>query len=477
LTSDYTLGTTITIPAGSTSASITLASVNDVLDENDETVIIDIVSVTNGTENATQQKTVTINDDDTAPTVTLTTGTATIAEASGSTSVTATLSAISGLPVTVNLGLTGTATLTSDYTLGTTITIPAGSTSASITLASVNDALDENDETIIIDIVSVTNATELATQQKTVTILDDDAPPTVTLSTNNLLLPENGTTNIIVTLSAVSALNVTITLGSSGTATYNTDYTFAGLLTIPAGSNSATVNLTAVDDAIDEPNETIIIDIVSVSNATEQGVQQLTYTLVDDDVSASSVVNLKLFIEGYYAGSNLMRPVMNNQDNISPLTDVENITVELRDVNLPHGILHTTTALLKTDGTAQCTFGSAPTGSFYIAVKTRNAIQTWSAVPITVGASPVTYNFTSAASKAFGNNMVQVGAGVYAFYSGDINQDEVIDNTDSPTLLDDIDNSEFGVRITDLNGDGTVDNTDAPFFFDNVANSIYSIHD
>jgi len=54
--------------------------------------------------------------------------------------------------------------------------IPAGSPSGSITLTAVQDNTDELDETIIVDISTVTNGTESGTQQVTATITDDDLP-------------------------------------------------------------------------------------------------------------------------------------------------------------------------------------------------------------------------------------------------------------------------------------------------------------
>ena len=56
--------------------------------------------------------------------------------------------------------------------------IPAGSLNATGTISTVLDTLHENNETIVIDIAAVTNATESGDQQATITILDDDdAPP------------------------------------------------------------------------------------------------------------------------------------------------------------------------------------------------------------------------------------------------------------------------------------------------------------
>jgi len=70
LTSDYTRSaSSIAISAGNTTGNITISSVSDQIDETDETVIIDISGVTNGSENGTQQTIITIIDDDVLPTV------------------------------------------------------------------------------------------------------------------------------------------------------------------------------------------------------------------------------------------------------------------------------------------------------------------------------------------------------------------------------------------------------------------------
>ena len=102
-----------------------------------------------------------------------------VAEAGATATVTATLSTLSGKNVTVNLAFSGTATLTSDYTRSaTSIAIPAGSTTGSITLTAVQDTVYESpNETIVVDISTVVNATEDGTQQVTATITDSNRPP------------------------------------------------------------------------------------------------------------------------------------------------------------------------------------------------------------------------------------------------------------------------------------------------------------
>ncbi|UCG54455.1 MAG: hypothetical protein JSV32_07705, partial [Dehalococcoidia bacterium] len=65
-----------------------------------------------------------------------------------------------------------------DYTLAAgTANITAGSLTTNISVAIVDDALDEPDETIIVDISNPINATLGANTQHTYTINDNDAPP------------------------------------------------------------------------------------------------------------------------------------------------------------------------------------------------------------------------------------------------------------------------------------------------------------
>ena len=187
-------------------------------------------------------------------------------------------------------------------------------------------------------------------------------------------------------------------------------------------------------------------------------------------------INLKLFIEGFYLNGETMQSVVLNQSGYSPL-DVENITVELHDA-VTFELVRSSTAVLKTDGTAVCSFlTDPPTGSFYIVIKTRNAIQTWSANPQSLNPLiPLIYDFTTAASQAYGDNMVEVEPNVWAFYSGDINQDEAVDPTDYSLWEPDANNFVFGVTVTDLNGDGAVDPTDYSIWEQNANNFVFAYY-
>ena len=321
---DYTLASnTITIAAGQTTGTTTVTAVEDLLDEPDETVIVDIDQVNNAVEAGTQQKTITILDNDDPPTVSFGSNTATIEENGGATSTTLILSSVSSLPVTITLAASGTATGGGvDYSIpSNTFTIPAGQLNVVTTVTAVQDNIDEIDETIILDIDQVTNGTENGTQQKTITITDDDDTPTVQLSLVNAVMREDADVSTLrATINRASSRDVTVNLVISGTASGGgVDYTISSTtITIPAGQLSAVVTVTSVDDNIDEPDETIIADIDQVTNAVEVGTQQETITIRDDDppLVTLSVNNTSIAEDGGVSVATATLSNPSNQNNL-----------------------------------------------------------------------------------------------------------------------------------------------------------------
>ncbi len=288
---DYTTsGAQIVIAAGATSGSVAITAIQDAVDDDDETVIVDITGTTNADEAGTQQVTTTIVDDDEpapVPDVTLAVDNAAIPEEAGVATFTATLSLVTTVPVTVDLGLSGSAAA-SDYTVsGTQIVIAPGATSGSVTVTAVQDTEDEPDETVVVDITSVTGGTESGTQQQTTTITDDDEPvvPDVTLAVDTATIAEAaGVATFTATLSATTTVPVTVDLDLSGSASQGDDYNASGTqIVIAPGATSGSVTVTAVQDELDEPDETVVVDIASVSGGNESGTQQATTTIEDDD--------------------------------------------------------------------------------------------------------------------------------------------------------------------------------------------------
>jgi hypothetical protein len=149
----------------------------------------------------------------------------------------------------------------------------------------------------------------------------------------------------------------------------------------------------------------------------------------------------------------------------------DTITVLLRASTAPYEIVDASNGVLSASGNATLNFTKANLGSsYYIVVKHRNALETWSANPIAFTAE-ATYNFTSGVGQAYGSNMVVVG-GAASFFSGDANQDGFIDASDGSLVDNDAFNFVSGYVITDINNDGFVDASDASFIDNNAFNFV-----
>ncbi len=223
-------------------------------------------------------------------------GNATVAEGPAASAVfTATLSA--GSLQTVSATYTtagGTATTGVDFTAGTgTVTFLPGVTSQTVSVAVLNDALDEDDEAFTITLSAPVNGT-IGTAGGTGTITDDDAPPAVSIAGVSVIEGDAGTTaaTFPVSLSAPSGRTVTVSVATAnGTATAGADYAAAsGTVTFTPGVvlQNATVNVSG--DIVVEPAETFTVTASAPTNAT-LGTAVATGTITDDDVLPTAVAD------------------------------------------------------------------------------------------------------------------------------------------------------------------------------------------
>ena len=93
--------------------------------------------------------------------------------------------------------------------------------------------------------------------------------------------------NFIITRDTIAATNLTVNLNVTGTATSGADYlTVIPSVTIPAGSLSATLTVTPVDDAIYEGSETVIAGIAASTAYALGNPSSAPMTLADNDVDS-----------------------------------------------------------------------------------------------------------------------------------------------------------------------------------------------
>ncbi len=212
--------------------------------------------------------------------------------------------------------------------------------------------------------------------------------------------------------------------------------------------------------------EPIAKTLTSANNMLTQGFQQ----------PFKMILNLKAYIQGYCTGSGLMENVLYNQGVTAIAgTECDTIQIELRNNTSPYAVASTSTQVIKTNGTVTFSGTAAMGQSYYIVLKHRNAIQTWSANPVLLNQN-TNYDFTTAANKAFGDNQVEVSPNVWAMHSGDLNADENIDLLDASTVETDINAFAFGYFASDINGDGNVDLLDSPIVETNINGFVFSSH-
>ncbi|MCF8362557.1 MAG: hypothetical protein K9G70_08035 [Prolixibacteraceae bacterium] len=96
----------------------------------------------------------------------------------------------------------------------------------------------------------------------------------------------SGQISVIINLSATYSLPVTIPFSVSGSASGGSDYTLhtSDPITIPAGNTTATIQITIIDDISQEPDETIIITLGTLTNAVFGSASQQTITIYDNDI-------------------------------------------------------------------------------------------------------------------------------------------------------------------------------------------------
>jgi alpha-tubulin suppressor-like RCC1 family protein len=183
----------------------------------------------------------------------------------------------------------GTAKAPLDYTYtSSTYTIPAGSTSVSVPITVIDDALDEDDETVSLVLSAPVNAT-LGTSSASVKILDNDATPTLSFVSAKMKFDEGvGNATLTATLSAVSGRAVSFQWGTSaGTALPGTDFTTVAttVVTIPEGSQTATLSVPIIDDPIIcELPETFTATLTNLTNAVAGSFPVLDATIKDNDL-------------------------------------------------------------------------------------------------------------------------------------------------------------------------------------------------
>ena len=227
--------------------------------------------------------------------VNATTPNATEGGANGAFTVTRTGATTNAL--TVKFSISGTAANGVRYTaLGTNVVIPIGQSSATLTVATINNAAQQPTETVVLTLVTNAAYNLGSPASATVNILDDDSPPlpvvSVLASNPNAAEPNvAGAFQFTRTGSTTNALTIYFNL--SGTATVGVDYANPGTnLVIAIGQTNATLAITPLDDALVEGTETVTLALNASTNYAFGVTTIDTVNLADNDTVNSNLPNV-----------------------------------------------------------------------------------------------------------------------------------------------------------------------------------------
>lgn len=231
----------------------------------------------------------------------------------------------------------------------------------------------------------------------------------------------------------------------------------------PSGNGNGTIM------AVFEENSSASPRVAKIT-ITAAGLDPIIVSLSQEGIQ-ERLLNLTLYIEGLFNGSGMNKAQNENSDQF-PDDIADEIVVELHHADDPYTIVAEPYYVgVHTNGTAQLSIPASFDAGYYIVIRHRNSVETWSIGPVSFSGSIVTYNFTDAASRAYGNNLKAI-AGSFVIYSGDVNQDGVVDSADMIPVDNDAAIYLSGYLATDVNGDGIIDTADITLLDNNSASYI-----
>ncbi len=212
------------------------------------------------------------------------------------------------------------------------------------------------------------------------------------------------------------------------------------------------------NDSINRPTNTAVGQTIADALHYASDHLPVYATFLFEPKDTTITLNLTTLVEGLYNGST---------------TISDTVKVYLRQAASPYAKVDSVKILLNSSGNGAGIFSKTTNGTYYIVVTHRNGLETWSKAggeSLSQGSS-ITYDFTTASSKAYGSNLVLKGS-KWCIFSGDVNQDGYVNSTDLSLINSDGFIYSTGYRSTDLTGDNFVDLNDFVICDNNVFKNI-----
>ena len=263
-------GGTVTVPAGQTSATITIPTISDNLVEADRELTVTLATGTGYTVGTPSSTQVTITNTR-APMLEIS-GTTTVSPG-GTAALTITADQAPVQDTQVVLAFTGDAQSGTDYeSVSPTVDLPAGSTSLTVEIDTLNDHVLQPDRHVVVSIQqsSSQDYTLGSPSEAVVTIAGASgasALPVVNLTSATTYLQKGKPYQVTIGLNQALTVPLIVNLSYAGSARDGPDYTLpGGEIEIPAGQTSLAVTIPTVADNVVEPDRQLTVALVPSSS-------------------------------------------------------------------------------------------------------------------------------------------------------------------------------------------------------------------
>jgi multidrug efflux pump subunit AcrA (membrane-fusion protein) len=249
----------LTLPAGSTSVSVTVDSLSTNVIQPDKYIVVAIAPSSSYSVGSQGSTVITINGNSSLPSVTLTSATAYLQKGQPY-DVTISLNEAVDAPLTIELTYAGSATEGTDYIVpGGNVVVPAGQTALQLAIPTVTDNLVEADRSLTVSLAPSASY-QIGAQSSVSVTMSSAVVPKVTISVNTATVAQGGSASFLITASQPVVMNTSVNFSVQGTAQPGQEYEpLVGAALLQAGQSQVTVVLqTLRTDVTFEPTDMIV---------------------------------------------------------------------------------------------------------------------------------------------------------------------------------------------------------------------------
>lgn len=292
--SDYGAASgTLTFAPNETSKTVTISTVDDAAVEGNENLTVTLANPSAGAVLGRAIATGTIVDNDSYPLTLAISDAPTVAEG-GTLVYTVIKTGATSATVSVNYNtVDGSGLAGADYVASSgTLTFGPSDATKTISVGTVDDSTPEPAKTVLVNLSGATNGAVITSSQATGIVNDNDTTPISFAIAGASAVTEGGVLVFTVTRSGTTYATTSVNYATAdGSANAGSDYNATGgTLTFGPSEMSKTISITTIDDGLNEPTESMLVNL-SAPNGGTISVGQGAGTIIDNDLPPIAASN------------------------------------------------------------------------------------------------------------------------------------------------------------------------------------------